>query len=499
MLSVQEDTLTERDVLLTVEESQDTNCDINNLSKSYSGSETCLKTPIGQAHYEANVERGHDTLTPENTLRQRRVAKLPPGKKYHLFISCSTEDITEVNKICKELESRFFFKCMQHDRDFVIGKPLDDNIQSEMAKSVKVLILMSPAYITSRWCMSEADEAVRLSYSEREKLKIIPVLLRPPDEGLKLPPFLNRYRYIDSQKEKDITAKIFEAYYHSDAVDYIKIQGEQELTEDEIKNQNGAKLLTKTFIQQRPYFEKGYVFETEQLTLNEREYLKNLHEKCVDQFEAAVSLVTNHRLMKYYKIFTMAIFTHAAAFFFSATFVSSVSTLYMTSVLIVRNFESFPSFGEVLSISLFGGCCFYIVFVVGILFYRRGMTVHIRKELWKSVNKKYFRETKCLVDYNDTSVREPAIFIFRYDTTPCQEYLNVLIEQKYFYLDEDAIKTMAEEQIDEKLSELQRLGVLAEWFRLPVYDYNRHHTWLRKQCLCQMLEMSLIQREVITV
>lgn len=52
-----------------------------------------------------------------------------------------------------------------------------------------------------------------------------------------------------------------------------------ELTEDEIKNQNGARLLTKTFIQQRPYSEKGYVFETEQLTLNEREYLKNLHEK----------------------------------------------------------------------------------------------------------------------------------------------------------------------------------------------------------------------------
>lgn len=96
--------------------------------------------------------------------------------------------------------------------------------------------------------------------------------------------------------------------------------------------------------------------------------------QCVDQFETAVSLVTDHKLMRYYKIFTMAIFTHVAAFFFSATFVSSVSTLYMTSVLIVRNFESFPSFGEVLAISLFGGCCFYIVFVVGILFYRRGVS-----------------------------------------------------------------------------------------------------------------------------
>lgn len=40
------------------------------------------------------------------------------------------------------------------------------------------------------------------------------------------------------------------------------------------------------------------------------------------------------------------------------------------------------------------------------------ITAHIRKELWKSVNIKYFRETKCLVDYNDISVREPGVSFF---------------------------------------------------------------------------------------
>lgn len=52
-----------------------------------------------------------------------------------------------------------------------------------------------------------------------------------------------------------------------------------ELTEDQIKNQNGVRLLSKTFSQQRPYSKKGYVFETDRLTLNEQEYLKNVHEK----------------------------------------------------------------------------------------------------------------------------------------------------------------------------------------------------------------------------
>lgn len=210
-----EDLVAERDVLLTMEETQNGSCVENNSLMNYTGSQTCLKIPIVEDQHGINAEVEVHSLTPENTLRRRRVTGLPPGKKYHIFISCSSQDMEEVNKICKDLEKRFFFICMQHDRDFVIGKRLDDNIQSEMAKSVKVLILISPTYITSPWCMSEADEAVRLSYSEREKLKIIPVMLRPPDDGLELPPFLKKYRYIDSQKEEDIPAKIFEAYYHS--------------------------------------------------------------------------------------------------------------------------------------------------------------------------------------------------------------------------------------------------------------------------------------------
>ena len=57
---------------------------------------------------------------------------------------------------------------------------------------------------------------------------------------------------------------------------------------------------------------------------------------------------------------------------------------------------------------------------------------------------------------------------------------------------------MAADMIDEKLSELQRLAHLSKWSILPVYDYNRHGTWLRRQCLCQMLEHDLIHK-VVTV
>ncbi|XP_048767296.1 uncharacterized protein LOC125674231 isoform X2 [Ostrea edulis] len=402
-----EESITENDLLLTerVELSDFLNPDPDSLNNPLDN-ETHVKIPL---EYEATAQEESNRFPFEHG-PQRLIPGLPPGKKYHVFISCSSSDIEETNKICEELEKRFFLRCMQFDRDFVPGKLLDDNIHAEMTKSVKVLICLSPTYVTSSWCMNEAYEAIQLSYSEGEKMKIIPVLLRPT-EDVELPSVLKRYRYIDAQKEDDVPAKIMEAYYHSGAVDAIQMQEEQGLTAEEIKNQNGARLMSKTFLKQRPYLEKGYVFETESLTFNESEYLKTIHEKATDA---------------------------------------------------------------------------------------------IRRKLWHTVNKKYFRETKCLILYDDIVFREPCMMVIRYNTTPCQEYLAILLERKYFQLedrkqyqlDDDEITIMAAERIEEKLEQLQSSGLLAHWFQLGVYDYNRHNTWLRKQCLCQMLEKDIVERKI---
>ncbi|XP_061193378.1 uncharacterized protein LOC133201599 [Saccostrea echinata] len=413
--------------------------------------------------------------------------ELPPGKKYHLFISCSSKDIQKVNKICEELEKRFFFRCMQFDRDFVPGKPLDDNIKTEMGKSVKVLIVMSPAFID--WCMSEAHEAI-------DSLKIIPLLLHPIEDE-KFPIFLKRYRYIDAQKEEDVPAKIMDAYYHSEAVKRIVKQGEQELTAEEIKNQNGARLMSKTFIQQKPYRKKGYVFETGNLTNREREYLKSIHEKCEQQFEAAATLVSSQCLLKFYKIFALTKLTHAAAVLLGAIAVSSTMTLQYMAVLVSRDNRNMSK--ATFPFALFLGFALYIFFVLGTIVSRRKMKANVQNKLWHFVNKKYFRETKCLIVYEDSSVHQPSLMLIRYNTAPCQEYVNILLNKKEFHLDQDELKNVAAAKIEEKLEQLQCLGLLAEWFQLGVYDYNRHNTWLRKQCLCQLLEGNLIQRKVITV
>lgn len=141
--------MTKKNILLTIKKNQNTNYNINNLSKNYSNNNTYLKTPIKQNHYKTNIKQKHNTLTPKNTLQQHHITKLPPNKKYHLFISYSTKNITKINKIYKKLKNKFFFKYIQHNKNFIIKKPLNNNIQSKITKNIKILILINPTYITN--------------------------------------------------------------------------------------------------------------------------------------------------------------------------------------------------------------------------------------------------------------------------------------------------------------------------------------------------------------
>lgn len=138
---------------------------------------------------------------------------LPPDKKYHLFVAHSSEDSAEVKDFCYELEKRFFLKCMNYERDFIPGKLLDDNINDEMKNSLKILIVISPSFLDSHWCITEARHAFQMAHADGDNLKVIPILLRPVKK--EIPSFLKSYRYIDALQEKDVAAKIMDAFYHS--------------------------------------------------------------------------------------------------------------------------------------------------------------------------------------------------------------------------------------------------------------------------------------------
>lgn len=79
-----------------------------------------------------------------------------------------------------------------------------------MQKIVKVLLILSPNYTQSHWCVTEAREACQLSFKDLCDVSVIPLLLRLLEK--QLPPFLKSFVYTDAQKELDVPAKIYDAY-----------------------------------------------------------------------------------------------------------------------------------------------------------------------------------------------------------------------------------------------------------------------------------------------
>lgn len=140
--------------------------------------------------------------------------ELPPGKKYHLYISHSEEEAIQAMQIGRNLESRFFLRCMLSDRDFTPGERICHNIHHEMLKSVNVLLILTPSFLKSPWCDVEARLAVQMSYDPNFTLQIIPLKLRDLDADSDLPPFLKPFVCIDAQRESDVPAKINNTLYH---------------------------------------------------------------------------------------------------------------------------------------------------------------------------------------------------------------------------------------------------------------------------------------------
>lgn len=173
-------------------------------------------------NFEESVDR---VVANENRgkLSANKHKPLPQGKDYHLFMSYSTEDRDYANSIREHLEERFHLNCLYFERDFHSGKSIEENIMDGLQKSVKALILLSPFYLQSFWCVTEAREACRLSFTDMENNNIIPVLLRPLQSDL--PAALNSYIYIDAQREIDVAGKIHEAFNQPGKVaNEIKIQ-----------------------------------------------------------------------------------------------------------------------------------------------------------------------------------------------------------------------------------------------------------------------------------
>ncbi|XP_062576730.1 uncharacterized protein LOC134238619 [Saccostrea cucullata] len=442
-----------------------------------------------------------------------QVLPLQPDKKYHLFISYSSEDRDDANEICGCMEQRFQMKCMNFERDFVPGKNIDDNIADNMRKSVKVLIILSPNYLQSHWCVTEAREAAQLSFTGPD-VNVIPLLLRPLAEDLNVPPFLKSLVYIDAQREFDVPAKIYEAYLNPGSSDPLhkKRNGES-------RNTYNGTFLCQKFASKAKFLDHGNSYRFYPLEDHEKEKIASLDLSTIESanhFNVIIDELNSRTLFRNYPSF-------ASKWRFLLVFAMILLTVIIFAGfgIILREGPFFAILGLAASILLICPCSLCSMYLcrkdnkqlqkvidTGALpkQFKPGKYTGNSKDSgnWKDktlsssvhtivfrLNVKFYQKSKCLIFYDDSIVSKPTLNIFKYDTNECRNYVCVMLKKKRPRMNENDIKETADYLIERQLEYLQQRNGLIKWTSLPESASKRHRTRNDRACLCEMVEDSI--------
>ena len=93
--------------------------------------------------------------------------------KYDVFVSYAEDDIGFIRKMVSELEGERGVRLCIHHRDFVPGYNIAENIITAINKSKKTIIILSPNFIKSSWCMYELHIAKMEEIYSRDKENVL--------------------------------------------------------------------------------------------------------------------------------------------------------------------------------------------------------------------------------------------------------------------------------------------------------------------------------------
>ncbi|XP_046563469.1 uncharacterized protein LOC124272339 [Haliotis rubra] len=124
---------------------------------------------------------------------------LSEGKRYHVFFSYEISDREWVEEVTRRLESpEMGFRCSMHERDFHGGKRIIENITEHIRLSEKTVLVLSPDFIQSHWCMFEIEMGMILSMEESQLL-VVPVMVK----RCFVPDSIKTLTYIDATPGND--------------------------------------------------------------------------------------------------------------------------------------------------------------------------------------------------------------------------------------------------------------------------------------------------------
>ncbi|OWF44424.1 uncharacterized protein LOC110458359 [Mizuhopecten yessoensis] len=160
---------------------------------------------------------------------QTETLPLPSGIEYHLFVSCQEADASIAKQLIHDLETRFQFRCLYGDRDFEPGKRILTNVVESVAKCMKFLLILTPAYLESGFCKVEMQQACH--HFVRNNMEGCMVCLKLVD--CEVPHEIADVTYIDGydMSMKYIARRVLDAFHKNETCTLLS------------RNTNGMELL----------------------------------------------------------------------------------------------------------------------------------------------------------------------------------------------------------------------------------------------------------------
>ncbi|XP_028657813.2 toll-like receptor 6 [Erpetoichthys calabaricus] len=128
---------------------------------------------------------------------------------YNAFVSYSQDDSSWVKEyLLPNLEEMGTLKICYHERNFIAGKSIIENIITCIEKSYKSIFVLSTNFISSEWCHYELYFAQHQLLSENTE-NLILILLEPiphymiPSKYYKLKDLMSRKTYMEWPKDKN--------------------------------------------------------------------------------------------------------------------------------------------------------------------------------------------------------------------------------------------------------------------------------------------------------
>ena len=147
-------------------------------------------------------------------LQNMAVTKLH-GEEYHAFIAHSRVETAFVEGLAAYLEDEGIH-CSFYEKHFTPGKSLVQNICEHVAKSRKIILVISQNYLDSKWMTFEVSEA--LMKSQRDETRSIIYVLYGGVNPEKIQHYLKNITYLtypgDEHFHKKLKKQIFGNFLH---------------------------------------------------------------------------------------------------------------------------------------------------------------------------------------------------------------------------------------------------------------------------------------------